>query len=153
MLHGAYNLQNWQETEDLHELWKYIATVNNKDVQFQRLGEPILTRWLLVGSCTTSFKSSIQQWRKICSAVCNSAPSGSASYKIASCTVNLINNECIINDLDLLVAYHQSFLDPYFSFSQLGDLRTGKMGGFWYCHIAVWYYLMRKDLERMDKGQ
>ena len=33
MLHGAYNLQNWQENEELHMLWQDVQeddVINNK---------------------------------------------------------------------------------------------------------------------------
>ena len=26
MLHGAYNIQNWQETEELKDLWTFVNT-------------------------------------------------------------------------------------------------------------------------------
>ena len=30
MLHGAYNLQNWHETEELNELWDYLQKDENE---------------------------------------------------------------------------------------------------------------------------
>eukprot|EP00957_Ditylum_brightwellii_P159601 12149159-Ditylum_brightwellii.AAC.1 len=112
MFHWAYAIQNWQEEAELKELWKYIADVNKEGNKFCKFDEPVLTWWWLVGTCTTSFKDSMQQWKRICATIQNSAPLQSASYKIASCTTNLINNAAIINDLELLVAYHKSFIDP-----------------------------------------
>eukprot|EP00957_Ditylum_brightwellii_P107755 8220736-Ditylum_brightwellii.AAC.1 len=80
----AYNIQNWQEVAELKELWKYIADVNNEDNTFCKLDAPVLTRWWMVGTCATLFKDSMQQWKRVCAAIQNSAPSQSASYKIAS---------------------------------------------------------------------
>ena len=40
MLHGAYNIQNWHETEELRGIWNYVDTEHS----FKRLEEPVLTR-------------------------------------------------------------------------------------------------------------
>ena len=67
MLHGAYNIQNWQENEELKELWTYLSDTSNE--KFRRLEEPIMTRWWLVGAYACSFKRSIGIWKKICQAI------------------------------------------------------------------------------------
>ena len=54
MLHGAYNLQNWQEDEELKQLWMYLDD-DIADFKFKKLEEPILTRWWLDGACACSF--------------------------------------------------------------------------------------------------
>ena len=42
MLHGAYNLQNWQEDDELKLLWSYLSDeVSEKN--FRKLEDPILT--------------------------------------------------------------------------------------------------------------
>jgi len=44
MLHGAYNIQNWQEDDELNRLWSQLQddVANEK---FKKLEEPIMTRW------------------------------------------------------------------------------------------------------------
>ena len=70
--------------------------------------------------------------------------------KIASCTLNLLQKPVIINDLELLVAFHRAFLFPHFQFLQLGDPRTGNKASFIARHIAVCYFFMIEDLEKME---
>ena len=41
MLHGAYNLQNWQETKESKELWKYLSSLDNEDITFKNLKSPL----------------------------------------------------------------------------------------------------------------
>ena len=43
MLHRVYNIQNWQKSEELKELWYYLC--NAPDEKFKRLEELVLTRW------------------------------------------------------------------------------------------------------------
>jgi len=109
MPHGTYNIQNWQETEELKDLWSFVEEDELVKTKFKKLKEPITTRWWLVGDCAVSFKESFVLWMKICRDICNSALSGSASSKIASCTLNLMQNKVICNDLDLIVSFHSFF--------------------------------------------
>ena len=45
LLHGAYNIQNWQEIDELKDLWKYFDDLEDEDaMKFQKLEKPILTR-------------------------------------------------------------------------------------------------------------
>ena len=39
MLHSAYNIPNWQETNELKELWTYVRDAT--DEEFDRLEDPI----------------------------------------------------------------------------------------------------------------
>ena len=44
MLHGEYNLQNWQENQELKRLWTYLQDdIHNE--KFRKLEEPLMTRW------------------------------------------------------------------------------------------------------------
>ena len=57
LLHGAYNIQNQQEINGLKYLRNYFDDLEDGDaMKFQKLEEPILTRWWLVGTCACSFK-------------------------------------------------------------------------------------------------
>ena len=150
LLHGAYNLQNWHEIEELKEIWKFVQTLDENALTFKKLEEPVLTRWWLVGACAASFKESMHIWENICIGIRNSSRSNSASMKIASCTLNLLQKPVIINDLELLVAFHRAFLFPHFQSLQLGDPRTGNKASFIARHIAVRYFLMIEDLEKME---
>ena len=60
MLHSAFNLQNWQEIDELRELWKFVA--NNNLLKLKKLEDPVLSRWWLVGACACSFKESFEAW-------------------------------------------------------------------------------------------
>lgn len=151
MLHGAYNLQNWQETEELNQLWEYLQEDDVDTIKFRRLEEPVMTRWWLVGACACSFSESIYQWRKICNAIRNSAPSGSASSKIASCTLNLIDSKPIRNDLQLIVSFHTTFLFPHFKYLQTGDVASGATPSFQARHLLVRLFLMQDDLKEIKK--
>jgi len=149
MLHGAYNLQNWQEDEELKQLWAYLSEA--ADEKFKKLEEPIMTRWWLVGACACSFKECIITWRKICKAIRNSAPSGSASSKISSCTLNLIDSPVIINDLHLICLFHREFLFTHFKFLQLADARASKTPSFQARLLLVRYFLMVSDLKEIKE--
>ena len=48
IMHGAYNMQNYHDNDNIGLLWTYFddGTANAK---FNKLGEPVLTRWWLVG--------------------------------------------------------------------------------------------------------
>ena len=51
MLHGAYNIQNWQKDGKLKELCRYLQELNKEDKIFKKLEDPIATRWWLVAVC------------------------------------------------------------------------------------------------------
>ena len=63
MLHGAYNIQNYYEQDNMKQLWTYLDDATSKR-QFKKLQEPVLTRWWLVGACACSLRESITQWKK-----------------------------------------------------------------------------------------
>ena len=69
LLHGAYNIQNWNEIEELKQLWAYLQGDEVALEKFKRLEEPVMTRWWLVGACACSFAASVQTWKKICLAI------------------------------------------------------------------------------------
>ena len=79
MLHGAYNIQNYTENDELKDIWKFVQQVNDEEIKFKKLEEPVLTRWWLVGQCATSFKEHVHIWSRICTGIHNLAPSDSAS--------------------------------------------------------------------------
>ena len=146
MLHGAWNIQNWQEDEELDGLWKIIQEGNATEIKFKKMEQPVLTRRWTVGACACSFAKSFDQWLKICRAIINTARSGSASWKIASATLNLMNNAQTVNNLHLLTAFHETFLFPHFKFLQLGDKESGNTPSFQARHQLLWYFLMDNDL-------
>ena len=43
MLHGAFNIQNWQEAEELREIWKYVQDDDVNNQKFKKLEEPVLS--------------------------------------------------------------------------------------------------------------
>ena len=152
MLHGCYNLQHWHELDELKEIWKYVSEQECAYLKFKKLEEPVLSRWWLVGVCATSFKECKDVWEKICKAIRNSSPSSSACNQIASCTLNLIQKPVIMNDLELMIGYHTSFVFPHFQFLQLGDPKTGGTPSFLGRHCSLRYYLMLIDIEAI-KGE
>ena len=101
----------------MKELWNYLSELEDDDIILKKLEEPIVTRWWLVDACACSFKDSINMWQRICRAIRNSAPSGTASRKITSCTLNLVSNKVILNDLELPLAFHYLFSFPLISSS------------------------------------
>ena len=106
MLHGCYNIQNWHESNELKEIWKYVTDREGiTHLKFKKLEEPVLSRWWLVGVCATSFKESYAVWLKIMTAIRKASPSNSACNKIASCTLNLMQKPVILNDLEMLIAF------------------------------------------------
>ena len=109
MLHGAYNIQNWQEDDEIKHLCSHLQD-NVTNEKFKKLENLIMTRWWLVGACACSFKEIIITWRKIFQSIQNSAKSGLATSKITSCTLNFMDSKCIINDLHLLCAFHNFYL-------------------------------------------
>jgi len=75
---------------------------------------------------------------KICKGIRNSVGVNSASMKIASCTLNLIQKPVIMNDLELLVSFHRVFLFSHFNFLQGGNPRTRNREGY----LQAYYYLL-----------
>jgi len=112
----------------------------NESRKFKRLEEPVLARWWFVGACACSFKESMTQLKLICSAICNSAPSDSACSKIASCTLHLIEQKVIVNDLFLLCAVHEFFIFPHFKYLQLGDRAVRNTPAFQARHLLLQYF-------------
>ena len=49
ILHGAYNIKNWQASEELKELWTYLRDTTDKKIK--RLKESIIKFWWLVRVC------------------------------------------------------------------------------------------------------
>jgi len=94
-------------------------------LKFKRLEEPVLSRWWLVEICAASFKESKGVLKKVMVAIRNSSPANSACNKITSCTLNLMMTPVIINDLEMLIAFHKALISPHFKFLQLGDPKTG----------------------------
>ena len=66
ILHGDYYLQNWQENDELKELWNYLSELEDDDIIFKKLEDLTVTLWWLVGACVCSFKDSINMWQRIC---------------------------------------------------------------------------------------
>ena len=114
LLHGAYNIQNWCEHDELKEIYLFTQTQLGIEMKFKKLEEPIATRWWLVGACACSFLESLAVWERICDGIRKSAPSDSAAYKVAASTLGLIKEPMIISDVRLLATFHTWFL--FFSF-------------------------------------
>ena len=153
MLHGCYNIQNWHEIEELKNIISYIADTECTDLKCRKLEEPVLSRWCLADACACSFKECTAQWWKICTAIRSSAPAGLACSRIASCTLNLMQKSVIMNDLELMIAFHTAFIFPHFKFLQLSDPKIGGTPSFLGRHITVQYYLMRRDLDKIEGEQ
>ena len=83
LLHGAYNIQNLMDHGKLKDIYLYTQTQEGLELKFQKLEEPIVTRWWLVGACAVSFLAAQQVWTLICDRIHKTAPSNSASYKVA----------------------------------------------------------------------
>ena len=80
----------------------------------------------------------------------NSAPGDSASSKIKYCTLNLIRNKIIINDLHLLVSFHEAFLYPHFKFLQNGEPQIKNSSSFIARHTTVRLFLVMEDLSNIE---
>jgi len=89
---------------------------------------------------------------KICKAIRNSEPSGSTSSKISSCTLNLMQNKAICNDLDLIVSFHSFFLFPHLKFLQIGDQDAGNTPSFLAPYMVVRYFCMLDDIGFIKSG-
>ena len=79
-------------------------------------------------------------------------PGASAASKIASCILNLVNN-CITNDLLLVVALHTAFLFPHFKFLQDGDPKADGMVSFLARCMTVRYHFMLEDLASIEEDR
>jgi len=62
MLHGAYNLQNWHEPDELKKMYECIQQNNGTEEKFVPLPEPIVTRWWFVGLCAVVFKETMNSF-------------------------------------------------------------------------------------------
>ena len=147
LLHGAYNIQNWCENEELKEIYLYTREQEGLELTFKKLEEPIVTRWWLVGACACSFLASISTWTRICDGIRKSAPTSSASYKVAAATLLLIKTPIIISDVRLLAVMHTWFIFPHFKWCQLGDPAVGNTSSFLSRHMLVRYFIMSEQVE------
>lgn len=153
MLHGAYNLQNWAEHGELKQLHEFFQDDGINEFKFKKLEQPIVTRWWLVGACACSLKESFPIWKQICHALRNASPSGSALYKISSCTLNLMGLPPILFDFELLCAFHKFFLFPHFKFLQGSDPMTGSTPSFLCRHMLVRYFIMVQDIDKLSEDR
>ena len=153
MLHGAYNIQNYHEKDELCEMWIFVQMNGDAGLKFRTLQEPIVTRWWYFGMCACSFKKDFKIWKRLLKGIAKNSPRSSASWQVADATLQLMNNKQILNDLDLVVAFHECFLFPHFKFFQGGDPRTGNTPGFLARHVLVRYFLMIRDLESLEDGK
>jgi len=44
MLHSAFNIQNWQELEELREIWKHVQDDDVSNQKLKKLKEPAVSR-------------------------------------------------------------------------------------------------------------
>ena len=112
--------------------------------------EHITTQWWLAKACACIFNNSLPICKRICSAIYNSAPSGSASRKMASCTMSLLEIKQIWYDLELMCSFHTSFLFSRFKFLQNGNPQAGNTRAFSTRHMCVRSFLMLENLESID---
>ena len=45
LLHGVYNLQNWQGYEELKNMYLFNRKEEGLNEKFKKIEEPILTQW------------------------------------------------------------------------------------------------------------
>ena len=60
MLHGAYNIQNYHEKEELKEMCDLVENhfdTCDDNEKFTMLPEPVMIRWWLVGLCACTLKN------------------------------------------------------------------------------------------------
>ena len=150
MIHGAYIIQIYQEDKELKETWRYVEELSGINKIIKRLEEQVMIRWWLVDAWTCIFYEWKTTWNKICKAISNLAPSGSATRKIAFCTLKSMANECIMNDICLLVLFHKVYLFLNIKFLESGDPEVGDTAGFIVRHITVRYYVMLEDIANME---
>ena len=137
MLHGAYNLQNWQENDELKELWKYLAVLKDEEVRFKKNGRT--NCYSLVACWCLCLQFQGLHWYVETYLQGNPQFSSKWYYQqqIASCALNLMTNKAILNDIELLVAFHSFFLFPHFKFLQDGDKECGGTPSFIARHMTV----------------
>ena len=79
------------------------------------------------------------------------ASSGSAARKIASCALNLMGHNCIMNDFLLMLAsFHTAFIFPHFKFLQNGDPEAGGMASFLVHYMTMIYHCMLEDMVSIE---
>eukprot|EP00957_Ditylum_brightwellii_P207797 15354562-Ditylum_brightwellii.AAC.1 len=75
------------------------------------------------------------------------------------CTFQLCQlQDCLLHSescykQDFVVAYHTGFVEPHFTFLQLGDLRTENSAYFQCHHTVVQYFIMINDPGKMREGR
>ena len=153
MLHGAYNLQNWHEKEELKKMYEFIRREEGLEEKFVPLPEPIVTRWWLVGACAVQFKESMTTWKRACKGVLTYSAASSAVGQIASCTLGLMQKATILCDNEILCVFHKWFIFKHFKYFQLGDNEIGGTPGFQNRHCLVRYFIMIVTLENACKDE
>ena len=135
------------EHDELKDIYLYTQSQEGLELKFQKLEEPIVTRWWLVGACAVSFLAAQQVWTRICDGIRKTAPSDSASYKVAVSTLALIKEPMIMSDVHLIAAFHNWFLFSHFKWCQLGDPEVGGTPSFQSRHMLVRFFIMLTQVE------
>ena len=147
MLHGAYNLQNWHEKDELRKIYRFVQTRLGLAKKFVPLPEPIVTRWWLVGACAVVFKQNIETWKAVLKGLLTFTPASTAVGKIASSTLGLMHKPTIMCDLEILCTFHSWFLFRHFRYLQKSDEGVAGTPSFLSRHLLVRYFVMTNEME------
>ena len=150
MLHGIYNIRNWLEMDELKEWWKFIQTF--EELTFKKPEESVLSRWQLVGACACTFKESFNVWKNVCEALVEAYKTNSAINQIVACTLNLLQNNNVISDMNMITYFHSTFLFPHFKFFQISDPKAGDTPSFLAQQVTPRYFLMLEDLSSFENS-
>jgi hypothetical protein len=148
LLHGIYSLQKYHEPDEWRAMWVSSAALAGKPaVAPKRVPAPVLTRWWTVGVCALFFVKHWDILLQLCHGVMQRFNMKSASSQIASANWALMHTPEIRADVELVVAYHDTFFFKHFKWLQRGDPQIGNRPGFISRHVGVRYYLMLMELD------
>ena len=169
MLHSCYDLQECFEAKEFEAMWETAkekvrgmdgATEgddneddNDDDAnsKFKRIAKAVLTRWWFVGVASCHLLEHWAIWHTLSQMIINSHDSKSRANTIASGLNSLMQEPVLQVELALLKGFHEAFIFEHFRFLQDTD-EVSKHSGFRAQHILVRYYLMRKDLQKIEES-
>jgi hypothetical protein len=148
LLHSLYDLVGRYKPQQVMLMWEVTS------------GEPppgkickaaVLTIWGWVNVAAQHLKDNWVQWRALAQGALNSTTVNTASGKIASSILSLIDETKIRCDLYFMVAFSQSYFVRHMNWLQMIDKRAGNLG-YLSRHMPVTTYLIIHDLDNLANG-
>ena len=139
-------INSWDRVNQFALPYEDIAKLLEK---VQKIPQPVLTRWWYVGVAAAFLKRNYRIVLRATQICINTNNADSKPNKIASGLQSLMKQDIAYSDMLFLAQFHTDWLTEHFEWLQAVDVLS-KKPGFRSRQILVRYYLMRKDLAKLQ---